>query len=150
MPTASKFFAAIFFAGVAALAAHLFIPMLPEGTQVKLFRELSAGIGFFCGWFIMGKGMGPRSKNSMAEAVNRGLVTSVSVLFWCLLLFSIYMMVRKSTRMMYDGPMEAVTGIFEIMLEYGALLKGPATPIALVAGGILGGILTGAVGRRWK
>jgi hypothetical protein len=146
MPTASKFFAAIFFAGVAAFAAHLFIPMLPEGSQTNLFRELSAGIGFACGWFIMGQRIG----TGVADAVNRGLVTSISMLFWCLLLFSILQMVRKSTRLMYDGPMDAVLGIFDIMLEYGALLKGPATPLALAAGGVLGGILTEAVGRRWR
>jgi hypothetical protein len=54
MPTAPKLFSAVFFALVAALAAHVFIPVLPEGTQTKMFRELSAVIGFFCGWFIMG------------------------------------------------------------------------------------------------
>ncbi len=41
MPTAPKLFSAVFFALVAALAAHVFIPVLPEGTQTKLFRELS-------------------------------------------------------------------------------------------------------------
>lgn len=146
MPTAPKLIAAVLFALVAALAAHLFIPALPEGTQTKMFREISGLIGFFCGWFIMGRRVG----RGMGEAINRGLVTSVAVLFWCLLLFSIYLMIRKSTRMMYDGPMDAVLGILELMLEYGALLKHPATPVALVAGGVLGGMLTEAAGRRWN
>ena len=146
MPTAPKLIAAVFFALLAALAAHLFIPVLPEGTQIKLFRELSAAIGLLCGWFIMGRSTG----RGMVEAVNRGLVTSVAIVFWCLLAFSIYFMVRKSTRMMYDGPMDAVLGVLELMLEYGTLLKHPATPIALVAGGVLGGMLTEAVSRRWS
>lgn len=146
MPTAPKLFSAVLFALVAGLAAHLFIPVLPEGTQIKMFRELSAVIGFFCGWFIMG----PATGRGMVEAINRGIVTSVSVLFWCLLLFSIYVMVRKSTRMMYDGPMDAVLGVFELMLEYGILLKHPATPAVLLAGGVLGGMMAEAVGRRWN
>lgn len=146
MPTASKMFSAVFFALLAALAAHFFIPVLPEGTQTKLFRELSAVIGFFCGWFIMGRSTG----RGMVEAINRGLVTSVAVLFWCLLAFSIYFMIRKSTRMMYDGPMEAVLGVLELMLEYGALLKHPVTPVVLAGGGALGGMLAEAVGRRWS
>ncbi|NEY91337.1 TrgA family protein [Tabrizicola oligotrophica] len=146
MPTAPKLTAAVIFALVAAIAAHLFIPALPEGTQVKLFREISAAIGFLCGWLIMGRMTG----RGMVEAINRGLVTSVSILFWCLLVFSIYFMIRKSTRMMYDGPMEAVLGIFEMMLEFGMLLKSPATPVALAAGGVLGGMLTEAASRRWS
>ncbi|TXH94756.1 MAG: TrgA family protein [Pseudorhodobacter sp.] len=146
MPTAPKLFAAVFFALVAGLAAHLFIPVLPEGTQTKMFRELSAAIGFLCGWLVMGRTVG----RGMVEGINRGLVTSVAVLFWCLLLFSIYFMIRKSTRMMYDGPMDAVLGVLELMMEYGALLKHPATPVALLAGGVLGGALTEAVGRRWS
>lgn len=146
MPTAPKLFAAVFFALMAALAAHVFIPVLPEGTQTKMFRELSAVIGFLCGWFIMGRSVG----RGTVEGINRGLVTSVAILFWCLLAFSIYFMVRKSTRMMYDGPMEAVMGVLELMMEYGALLKHPATPGVLLAGGVLGGALTEAVGRRWS
>ena len=146
MPTASKFFAAVFFALVAALAAHVFIPVLPEGTQVKMFRETSGVIGLLCGWFIMGA----RPGQGMTEGMNRGLVTAVAILFWCLLLFSIYFMIRKSTRMMYDGPMEAVLGVLELMMEYGALLKHPATPGVLLAGGLLGGVLTERVSRRWK
>lgn len=146
MPTASKLVAAVLFALVAALAAHLFIPVLPEGTQIKMFRELSGVIGFFCGWFIMGKSTG----RGMSEAINRGLVTSVAILFWCLLAFSIYFMIRKSTRMMYDGPMEAVLGVLELMLEYGALLKNPATPAVLIGGGVLGGMIVEKVSRRWS
>ena len=146
MPTAPKLIAAIFFAMVAALAAHTFIPVLPEGTQIKNFREISAGVGLLCGWFIMGRSGG----RGMAEAINRGLVTSVSILFWCLLLFSIYFMIRKSTRMMYDGPMEAVLGILELMLEYGALLRHPVTPLVLAGGGVLGGVVVDATGRRWS
>ena len=71
MPTAPKLIAAVFFACVAALAAHLFIPVLPEGTQIKMFRELSAGIGFFCGWFIMGRTVG----RGMVEAQRGDTIT---------------------------------------------------------------------------
>lgn len=146
MPTASKLVAALAFAMVAALAAHLFIPAMPEGTQVKYFREISAAIGFACGWHVMGRAAG----KGYVEAINMGVITSIITLFWCLLGFSIYFMILKSTKMMYDGPMEAVLGVFEFMLDYGKLLAAPATPVVLAVGGALAGLLTEAAGRRWS
>ena len=77
MPTATKLISAVFFALVAALAAHLFIPVLPEGTQIKLFREISAGIGLLCGWFVMGRS----TQRGMVEAINRGLVSDAAAPF---------------------------------------------------------------------
>jgi len=146
MPTASKLVGAVLFAIVAAIAAHLFIPVLPEGTQVKLFREISAGIGFICGWRVMGRNTG----RGMSEAVGTGIRTSVTTLFWVMLGFSIYQMVLRSTKMLYDGPMEAVVGVFDIMLGYGKLLIHPATPVALLVGGVVAGVLTEIAGRRWS
>ena len=145
MPTATKMFSAMFFAALSGLAAHLFIAVLPEGTQTARFREVAGAIGFLCGWLILG----PSTGRGMVESINRGILTSVAALFWSILVLSIYLMVRKSTRMMYDGPMEAVLGVLELMLEYGALLKHPTTPAVLIGGGILGGMLTEAVSRRW-
>ncbi len=145
MPTAAKLTGAVLFALVAALAAHLFIPTLPEGTQIGYFREISAAVGFICGWRVMGTLTG----RGYTEAMGSGIRTSVAILFWLLLGFSIYEMIRKSMKMLYDGPMEAVVGIFDLMLKNGQLLIHPATPVALLIGGVLGGWITEWVGRRW-
>lgn len=146
MPTAAKLVAAVLFAIVGGLAAHLFIPALPQGMAVGYFREISAAIGFVCGWLIMGRAAG----RGMSAAINSGIVTSVALLFWCMLGFSIFLMVKKSTRMMYDGPMDALLGIFDMMIEYGALLVQPATPVTLLVGGVIAGLLTEAAGKKWS
>lgn len=146
MPTASKIVAAVMFALVAALAAHLFIPALPEGTQVNLFREISGAVGFAVGWFVMGKLAG----KGYVDAAGSGIRTSVTILFWLLLGFSAYTMVMRSTKMLYDGPMEAVLAIFDLMIYYGKFLAEPAAPVALLVGGVVGGVVTEWAGRRWS
>lgn len=146
MPTAAKIVAAVMFALVTAIAAHLFIPALPEGTQVKGFREISAAVGFIVGWRVMGTLHG----KGYGEAAGTGIRTSVTILFWLLLGFSIYTMVLRSTKMLYDGPMEAVLAVFDLMLYHGKFLIEPATPIALLVGGVIGGVVTEWAGRRWS
>lgn len=145
MPTAAKLVAAMAFALVAAIAAHLFIPALPEGSQTAWLREVSAAVGLLCGWWVMG----PRAGKGYGEAAGSGILTSALILFWVLLIFSIVIMIKRSMKMLYDGPMEAVMGVFQLMLDHGRLLAEPATPVALVAGGIIAGGLVEWTGRRW-
>lgn len=144
MPTAAKLAAAVAFALVGALAAHLFLPALPEGTPPGWLREVSAAVGLICGWWLMG----PRAGKGMGEAAGSGLLTAAAMLFWVMLIFGVVTMVKRSTRMLYDGPTDALLGVLDIMYGYGKLLAAPATPVALIAGGILAGWLTEAVWRR--
>ena len=145
MPTAAKLIAAVVFAIVALLAAVTFVPHMPEGHQIGLFRELTAVIGFIVGWLVMGGLVG----KGYGEAAGSGLRTSVTVVFFTLLGFSIYLMVKKSYKMAYDGPMEAVLGVFQIMLEYGQMMLVPDVLGVLAVGGVLGGIIAEWAGRRW-
>ncbi len=138
MPTASKLVAAILFAIVGAIAAHLFLPTLPEGTPPGYLREVSALVGLVWGWRTMGRRVG----KGMGEAAGSGIVTSVVMLFWVMLLFAIYLMVHRSMRGLYDGPMDALLGVLNIMYDYGHNLAAPATPIALIVGGIIAGWLS--------
>ena len=115
MPTAAKLFAAVMFAAVGFLAAQAYVPSLPEGTQIGFLREICAGLGLVIGWFVMGRLVG----KGYVEAVGFGIRTSVTILFWATLGFSIYEMILRSTKMMYDGPMEALLGVFDLMIYYG-------------------------------
>jgi hypothetical protein len=146
MPTAAKLTAAVAFAIVAYLAAVAFVPHLPEGSQIGLFREITAVIGFGTGWLVMGGLVG----HSYRDAAGSGVRTSVTLVFCALLGFSIYLMVKKSFKMIYDGPMEAVLAVFEIMMEYGRMMLVPDVLGVLALGGVLGGIAAEWAGRRWS
>ena len=92
MPTAAKLSAAAVFAIVALIAAQLYIPLLPEGSSIKYFREVSTVVGLLSGWFVMGRVAG----RGYSDAIGSGLRTSVTILFWVLLIFGSVTMIRKS------------------------------------------------------
>lgn len=146
MPTAAKLFAAFVFAAVAFFAANAVIPLMPEGTQVNLFVPISTGIGMLSGWFIAGRlaGRGYRS------ALGGGFQSSIVMLFWCLVVFSVDEMINKAVRLSYSGPLEAVTDVFTIGLELGQMVMVPDVLFILVAGGFLGGAFTEWASRRWS
>jgi hypothetical protein len=146
MPTAAKLIAAFFFAILGYVAAVLYIPTLPEGTQVAFFPLITAVIGMISGWKVMGNLVGVGYWASMSS----GLQTSVVVVFFTTFGFSTYRMIVQSTRGRYEGPSEAVLAAFQLMLDYLLLLATPATPVALVAGGILGGLITEWASKRWS
>lgn len=154
MPTASRLAAAIAFAILGFLAAHLYASHLPPESVVGRLREVSALVGAVVGWWTLGREIGKqhtgeRKSRGYGNAFGAGVRTAVVMVFWVLLGFSIYLMVRKSMHMMYDGPMEAVLGIFDLMLEYGRKLAEADVLATLFVGGGLGGVLTEWAGRRW-
>jgi hypothetical protein len=146
MPTAAKLFAGVLFAALGWYAAHVFRLELPEGSRVGFLREGTALIGLICGWRILGRLAGRGYFASIGTAFR----TALTMVFFTLLLFSIYLMVMDSVRMRYDGPMEAVLGIFDKMLEFGRLVGAPQVIGVLAAGSVLAAILTEFAGRRWK
>ena len=146
MPTAAKFAAAVLFAALAVIAAEIYRPLLPEGTQTGWLHLGSAAIGLICGWWIMGRLVG----KGYGTAMNSGVRVSVTVLFWATLAFSIYVMVYRSTKMLYDNAGEAVLGVFALMLDYGKLMLDAQFIGVVLLGGMFCGWLTEFVGRRWS
>lgn len=148
MPTAAKAVAAVLFALVGYFAAQAVkMPgVMPEGTQFGWFSEITAGIGFLCGWIVMGGLVG----RGYGEAAASGLRVSVTIVFWALLGFATYDMVMQSMKMIYDGPMEAVLDVFDIMLNYGKRLGTMQIIGTLAIGGVLAGCAAEWAGRRWR
>lgn len=146
MPTASKLVAATAYAVLGLIAALTFVKYLPDGMPRGYFFEITAAIGFIVGWLVMGK----LTRKGYREAINSGLVTALILVFWALLAFSLYFMLKKSMRMMYDGPMEAVLGVFQLMFDYGKLLLVPDMLGVILVGGIMAGMITEWAGKRWS
>jgi hypothetical protein len=147
MPTAARLFAALAFAGVGFFGAEVLQPAFPEGTEFGWFSPVMAGIGLLCGWLVMG----PNAGRGAVRAAGTGLRTSVTVVFWGMLLFAVREMLLRSTARRYDGVTEAVVGTFEIILEQGRiLLSSPEALIVLAAGGVLGGLVSNWAAERFS
>ena len=145
MPTAAKIVAAFCFAFFGAIAATAVKPVMPEGTQFGYFIPISAGIGLLNGWFLMGR----LSGHGYRDAMGSGVRTAITIVIWALIVFSIYQMIIRSMQLRYDGPMEAVTAAFGIMLDYGRLLLDPAVLGTFLVGGLIGGAVTEWARKRW-
>jgi hypothetical protein len=146
MPTSSKLVAALLYAALGWFTADLVKPLLTEGTPVGLFSPISAGFGLLVGWVFVGTRIGA----GQGGPVGIGLTGSILLVFWVVLTFSGYEMVRRSMRLSYDGPVEALQSMFELAVEYLYMAAVPEVIGSLVAGGIIAGWLTGAVARRWR
>ncbi len=146
MPTGAKLIAAVAFAIVGWLAAGAYVPLLPESTRTGFFPEIMAGLGFLLGWLTLGPHMG----RGYADAASLGLRTSLLLVFWGLLGFSIYFMVQRSTKMIYDNAGTAALDVPMLMLQYGRLMGSVELIGILALGGLLGGVAAEFAGRRWK
>jgi hypothetical protein len=147
MPTATKLVSALIFAVVGLWAALEYIPQLPEGTDVGFFPQIMVVLGFIIGW----RSLGRTSGKGYGEAVGHGLRTSVLLAFWALFGFSTYTMIMRSTKQIYRAdPGRALLDIPKIMMEYGRLIGAQEVVIALVVGGVVGGVLAEMTARRWS
>ena len=146
MPTAAKLVAAICLAALGWVVADLIKPMLPEGTQVGLFSPITAGWGLVVGWTFAGKRLG----DGTGTPIGIGIAAVVSQVFWVVLSFAGYEMIRLSTRLRYDGPVEALQDMFQIGIEYLWLAATPQVIGTVLVGGVVAGVVTGFAARRWS
>jgi hypothetical protein len=146
MPTAAKLVAALFFAALGYVTISLYIAHLPVGSTLRVLYQSSSGIGLLCGWFISG----PRAGRGYADAVGTGVRSAFTTLVGVLLLHSLLQMLDQSMKRRFDGPMEAVMAVFEYLIGYGATALSVDVVGVIVVGGIMGGLLTEFVGRRWS
>ena len=145
MPTAAKLAGAVIFAIIGFLAVMLYLPHLPNPLPPGLLREYAAGLGLVVGWWVMGRAAG----HGYTEAIGSGIRTSVILAFLALLFFAIQLMIKRSYKMMYDGPMEAVIGVFALMLEYSRAFLAVDILAWLFIGGAVGGLAVEWVRKRW-
>jgi hypothetical protein len=147
MPTAAKLVGGVFFAVLAYVLAETFKPLLPAGTSFGIFSFICAGVGLICGWRMIGRQAGA----GYFAALGTGLGTAVMSVLAATLLFSMLEMLNKAVGNFYTGaPMEAVQDAVAIVTKYARLMWDQDFLTILVVGGLLGGLITEFVGRRWK
>ncbi|MEQ8895515.1 MAG: TrgA family protein [Roseovarius sp.] len=114
MPTAGKLISAIGLAALGWQATQTVKAIWPIEESFGHFSLFTALLGLLVGWWVMGNRIG---RGYMA-ALGAGLTGLGAYLFWEFLLLSFYEMIQRSLDMRYDGPVEAITGMFEIAYEY--------------------------------
>ena len=146
MPTATKLIGAAAFAILGWIAANIYANAMPEGAQTGLMREIVAFLGLIIGWRVVGGNAG----KGYNPATGTGLRAGIILVFFALLGFSIYEMVLLSMQMRYDGPMEAVLGVADLMMDYGKVMLTTQLIGTLAVGSILGGWFAEFGSRHWK
>lgn len=146
MPTAGKLIGAIVFAALAYFITDLIKPLLPEGSRMGWFSQVNALVGLAMGWTIMGRGAGKTYRQSLGF----GLTTLAATVFWCLVVWSGYEMLRRSMRMYYDGPVEALQEMAQLMIDYAKLAAVNEVIIPAIVGALFVSWLTEFFARRWS
>lgn len=145
MPTAAKMVAALAFAALAWIVSDMVVPLLSEGTPVGRLHIVNAALGGLMGWRVMG----PRVGEGLVRAFGVGVSTVAATLFWCLLAWGGHAMVKNSTRMLYDGPVEALLDMSGLMIEYLLLIATVPIIATMLLGALIGSSLSELASRRW-
>ena len=144
MPTAARLTAAIMFGALSLAFAYMASPYFPEAREPYYWYPLCGALGVVCGWVISGT----RAGRGYVAGVGNGITSTIAIIFWIYFLMSFADMIKKSLRKSYDGPIEALINVFQIMLDWLALFAVPQLGILLAAGALVGGLVTEFVGRR--
>ncbi|MDM8167134.1 TrgA family protein [Roseovarius sp.] len=114
MPTVGKLISAFGLAALGWQATQTVKAIWPIEESFGHFSLFTALLGLLVGWWVMGRRIG---RGYMA-ALGAGLTGLGAYLFWEFLLLSFYDMIQRSLDLRYDGPVEAIQGMFEIAFEY--------------------------------
>lgn len=146
MPTTARLVAATLLAILALVISDMIKTVMPDYTAFGYFSYVNLVLGVLCGWFVVGNRVG----TGMVTAVSTGLTGMGALVFWGLFVQSFNEMLRLSMLRRYDGPVEALVGILQNMVEYGAYLLHAPIIAAILIGGIAVGIAAEWVDRRWS
>jgi len=135
MPTMAKLVAAIGLGLVGWFASEAIRPLMPPQTNFGVFNELNVLLGLLCGWRVIGTRVG----GGIAESFGIGLTGAAALVFWGVFLQSFNTMLDNALKRKYDGPFEGLVAVFNIGVEYGAILLN-GTVIGII---VIGGIATG-------
>ena len=147
MPTAGKLIGAVLFAALAWYVSELVKQYLPlEGAGATLLSPVNGFFGLVMGWRVMGRHAG----QGYMPALGFGLTTIFAITFWVLLIWSAYEMIKRAVRGRYDGPVEALLAMSDLMIENAVFLLEPQVLGTAVAGSLVLALVTEFFARRWS
>lgn len=146
MPTMGRLAGAVCFGLLAGILAVLSIPVFGDGGPPSFWFPLCGVVGVMTGWMLVGSRVG----QGTGPAIGTGISGAACIAFWVLLVLSGEEMIRRSMRGRYDGPMDAVVSLFGVMVDYGAQFNVPLILMVWLGGGVVAGLLTDAIGKRYR
>ncbi len=150
MPTGAKLISAVFYGFLAYIAAHVVHSTFEAEAGYDLnfgwFKEITALIGILTGWRVQGT----RAGDGRNFAIQGGVLTSVMIVFWSVILWSIVEMIQESMKMQYRGPSQAVVDAFRIAIEYCQTIGTMPFILTMLMGGVLGGTIAEWAAARFR
>ncbi len=147
MPTMAKLFSGIMMAVLGWMCADKVGLYLPEEVQQQMLRPITAFLGLIVGWRFLGKRVG----RNWRTAVGFGLSSVVFLTILALFTFSVLEMLKRALRKTYEGPIDAIEGVFEIAADFGRNYLPYADVITTgIVGGIIVGLVAEYIARRWS
>lgn len=145
MPTAAKLVGALGLAAVGWFASEAIRPLMPPETNFGWFNQVNVALGLICGWRVLGKRVG----GGFFEGVSAGLTGAAALVFWGLFVQALNQMLANALDKKYDGPMEGIMGIFNLMLEFSQFLLDGTVIGIIVVGGLLTGVIADRIAQRF-
>ncbi|HEY9038944.1 MAG TPA: TrgA family protein [Roseovarius sp.] len=145
LPTAARLVAAISLGVLGWVGSDMVRPLMPPHTAFGWFNYVNAVLGVLCGWFVIGS----RAGRGYAEALANGLTGVLALIIWGFFAQSFNLMLKQSLEKKYDGPVDAIVGIFDNALDYAQYLIDPMLIGSLLVGGMICGLLAEIASRRW-
>ncbi|GAW34849.1 hypothetical protein RA2_01902 [Roseovarius sp. A-2] len=146
MPTMGKLAAAIGLGIVGWVGSELFRPLMPDDTNFGWFNYVNAGLGMLCGWRVTGRRLG----FGYAQGFSAGLTGVAALVFWAVFLQSLNEMLKRALDNRYDGAVEGLTSMVELAAEYVLTMLDGTLIGTLLAGGVVVGVISEWVARRWS
>lgn len=146
MPTGAKLLGAILFAITGALAAWIGIPGLPDGRQPGLLIPIATLSGVYFGWTLAGSSVGTTLRQSLVLSLRTVVLMFISTMFF----IAGEEAYQRSIKLRYDGPVEAVTDIANLMIYFGEMAVQPPVLTVMLGGIVLGAIFVSWAGRVWE
>lgn len=144
MPTMPKLISAVIMALLGYGAADAVGGHLPPEVLQNGLRPVSAFFGIIVGWRYLGRKVG----EAWRTAIGFGLSATVALVLISLLWFSGYEMIKRSLRLAYGGPFEALQDMVQIAIDQAQYLGHGDVIVVLAGGGALCGLIAEFIARR--